>query len=565
MGVKSIISVDVDDAKFKQFHELFTKYQTQLSKTPGMWAQAGKEQDALSSNFEKMTAVLLAQGQIARDNDDADEKRGKRLSAAERLWTSIGKSSAFIAKNVLDVGTGLLKWGSLIGAGLLGGSLFGIDKMAGSVSSSRRSAMGMGLSIGEQKAFGVNFERLLDPNFLSQVNEMKSDPSKSGPLYTMGVGTGGSTEETATALVKAMRAKALATPTGMLGLLDSMTGLSAGTETWRRLHDMKGSEFNSLVAGNRRDIGGFNIDPATALKWQNFTTQMERAGESIFKVFVTGLAPLAEPLTHLSEAFTKFVTRLFPAGGNGPVQKGIENLGHWLDGLSGKMSAPAFLSSVDKFVSGTGQLAASIHDLAEDIDSLRIKAGGVGAGAGAIGDAFADSWHFWTDPIKNTWNKLNNNGTPDKDYFLSLAQGFAKQNKSDYGVAAAEMGLESSYGANTGTQAGGATGLYQLKPVWSKYFGQNADDPKQATDMATKINAILGKKYGNDMRAELAAYHLGETDFDKIYSAHRKDFMKYLPAESQDYVNKGVRIAVTINQNTGGSTTASVNALAAGS
>jgi hypothetical protein len=82
--------------------------------------------------------------------------------------------------------------------------------------------------------------------------------------------------------------------------------------------------------------------------------------------------------------------------------------------------------------------------------------------------------------------------------------------------------------------------------------------------MATKINAILGKKYNNDIRAELAAYHLGETDFDKIYSAHRTDFMRYLPKESQDYVNKGVQIAVTINQNTGGSTTASVNALRAG-
>jgi hypothetical protein len=565
MSTKSIVEIDVQDEAFKRFGDLFEKYAEVLAGTPATWKSVGKESTAVAKQFERMVAALLAQNQLSRESKDADEKRHKQLVSTEKLWTSMARSSGTIAKNVLDIGAGMLKWGSLIAGGLVGGGLFGIDKMAASVSNSRRSAMGLGMSIGEQKSFNINFERLLDPNFLSQVAEMKMDPSKAGPLYTMGVGTGGSTEQTAVALVKAMRTRALATPVGMLGMLDSMTGLNAGAEEWRRLHDMPGSEFNSLIAGNRRDIAGLNIDPATARKWTEFTKQMELAGGTIFKVFVTGLAPLAEPLTHLSKSLTEFVARLFPAGGNGPVQKGIEGLGHWLDGLSGKLSAPEFLSSVDKFVSSTGKIADSLHDLSEDFDSLRIMAGGVGAAGGAVKNSWIQGWHFWTDPIANAWHSLNNNGAPDADYFKSLAKGYANKNGSSYALAVAEMGLESSYGANTGTQPGGATGLFQIKPVWSKYFGENPDDPKQATDMATKINAILGKKYGSDFRAQLAAFHMGETDFDKVYKFHRKDWINYVDTVrpgTSNYVNQGMRIIV--NNNTGGSAHVSVNALAAG-
>lgn len=562
MATRSIISVDVDDAKFVRFQALYAKYTEELGKTPNAWKAAGKESAAMATQFERMAAALMAQNALSAESKDADEKRLKQLSTSERLWTSMSKSASSIARSVLDVGTGLLKWGGLIGGAALFGSMFGIDRMARDVSNSRRSAMGQGLSIGEAKAFGVNFERLLDPNFLSQVAEMKMDPSKAGPLYTMGVGTSGSTEDTAIALLKAMRARAVSTPIEQLGLLDTQTGLSAGTEEWRRLHDMKNPEFNSLMAGNRRDIAGLGIGDGTAQGWQNFTTQMERAGATIFKVFVQGLSPLSGPLTHLSEAFTKFVTQLFPASGNGPVQKGIENLGHWLEGLSGKLSSQSFLTSVDSFVSNTGQLADAMQTI---VDAVQHPGSTLGkAVVGAVKEDFIGGHQALLAGAKYGVSLLGKAG----DWVAkqaALAQ--LSQLDSAYGLPAGTLayvwGKESSFGFNPQDQPGknGAQGPFQIKPAVQG--GINAHNFSQSSNRAGQLIKEELARYHGDIAKAIAAYHLGDPAMDQTLSKYGSNWRKQVPYVSDLSPQKG--ISVTINNNTGGSTTASVNALAAGS
>lgn len=553
MAVKSVIDIDLKDEKFQQFTERWEKYQSALTKLPGAWADISKEQGKGASELERMTAALLAQNELLHAEQDADEKRLKRLTASERLWTSMAKSSASMAKNVLDISGKILGWGSLIAGGLLGGSLFGIDRMARDVSNSRRSAMGLGLSIGEQKSFNVNFERLMDPDFLSQVAEMKMDPSKAGPLYTMGVGTGGSTEDTAIALIKAMREKALATPVGQLGLLDAMTGLSAGTEEWRRLHDMKAPEFNSLIAGNRRDIGGLGIGEGTAKGWQDFTTQMERAGGTIFKVFVQGLAPLSGPLTHLSAAFTGFVTRLFPASGDGPVQKGIENLGHWIDGLSGKLSAPEFLSSVDKFMSSTGQLAGAIQDLADFIHTA----------AHPI-DAASNKASGWMSSFKEWLQPTPAGVTSSEKSYLD----YLGRKDMQYGFPSGlleKLHIQESGGSlYPKNSPKGAIGAFGFMPDTAKQYGIDPHDPVASAHAGPQYLYDLEQKYKGDLAKALAAYNWGQGNLDKDIAAHGKDWGNFAPKETQDYVRKIGGINITVSNNTGGSAQVSVNALQAG-
>ena len=228
MPTKSVVDVQVNDASFNRFQELFTKYQASLAATPGKWKEANKEASVLVEQFERLGATLLAQGQIERENAEADKDRVNRLKHTETLWTSINKSSQSVAKNVLDIGAGLLKWGALLGGGLAFGSLFGIDRIGSSAADQRRSSKGLGLSIGEQSAFQTDFGRLVDPNaYLGNINNAVSDVSKQGVLRGIGVNPNQSTSDVATDTLKAVYNLVHATPQGMLGAqLLSGRGLS---------------------------------------------------------------------------------------------------------------------------------------------------------------------------------------------------------------------------------------------------------------------------------------------------------------------------------------------------
>ena len=60
MTAKAVIDLDIDLSKAKRFQELFDKYTTALDKTPNAWKAVGKEQAAMASQFERMTAAMMA-------------------------------------------------------------------------------------------------------------------------------------------------------------------------------------------------------------------------------------------------------------------------------------------------------------------------------------------------------------------------------------------------------------------------------------------------------------------------------------------------------------------------
>jgi hypothetical protein len=119
---KAILDIDVNDQSFQRFQSLFGKYQEQLKATPGLWSKAGKEQAASAGEFEKMAASMMAISQLHREGADQTEKQNKTLTLSERLWTSMGRSTKDVAKNVICATGALLKWTGLLSAvsGILG-------------------------------------------------------------------------------------------------------------------------------------------------------------------------------------------------------------------------------------------------------------------------------------------------------------------------------------------------------------------------------------------------------------------------------------------------------------
>jgi Transglycosylase SLT domain len=550
VGVKSILDIELNSADFSRYAELFYKYQKALGKMPDMWKAINKEAAGAGKGFQSMTAAIMAQNHLAQGVSETQKKQNANLTLSERLWTSMAAASKSVASNIVNATRSLLSWSTAVGAigGLLGiGSLFGIGSLASNASNQRRSSMGLGMSIGEQKAFQVNFQRLVDPDaYLGFVNQIETDPTKAWSAYALGVKPTGNTETDAVALLQALRAKAQATPTNQLGLLTGQYGLSGvSTEDLRRLKSMSGGEFNQLISGNQRDVAALGISDPIAKGWQDFTTQLQRAGSEIFKTLVLGLTPLEKPLEHLSGAATKFLETLLKSD---LVKDAITNLSHWLENFSGKISTPEFLKSVETFTSDIGVLGQAIHAVAHPLDSAT-------PWASSLGGKATDLFH------------------PDDKYYTSTglqeARGYLsnvdKANKLIPGTMAWLWQQESSSSFNPPNSKAGAIGPFQLMPNTAKAFG--SDNPKdffESGDASGRYLESLEKYYHGNVEKALAAYNWGPDNVDRDIRLHRNDWLRFAPKETQNYISSAQKagITVNINENTGGSTHTTVSALA---
>ena len=74
----SVIDIEVNDESFKRFHELFKEYQEQLGEQPDAWSKVGEAVEGVGAGFAGMTAALLAQRQLFKEEEDALKKQIKQ-------------------------------------------------------------------------------------------------------------------------------------------------------------------------------------------------------------------------------------------------------------------------------------------------------------------------------------------------------------------------------------------------------------------------------------------------------------------------------------------------------
>lgn len=552
MAVKSVIDIDVDDAKFQRFNEIFKRYKTALEETKGTWGEIAKGQEELAERTQRIVAATLAANEAAKEGAEEEDHKVERLEKSERLWVSIHRSSAGVAKSILDIGAGIIKWGGALAGGLLGGSLWGLDRMAESTSDNRRRAMGLGTNIGEMRSFDINFQRAVDPNFLDKVNEMRNDPSKAWSLATMGVRSGGDTTQTAVELLKAMYNKAHTTNMP-LGMLDTITGLGVGTQAWQRLKTMQPQEFQQLLGQYQKGVGAMEPGERNAKAWTDFVTQLETAGESIKNVFVKGLAPLAPSLTKLSDAIVHLVQHAFPASGDGPIQKGIDKLSTELDKFAKYIGSDKFLTDVDRFVSGTGQLADAIDAIVDAVHHpgkafLSYQQHMIDKQMGWVKDALTGAMTWVTNGVAGAQLGM-----------VDSAAGLPK------GTADFLWGKESGRSFNP-RDNGDAQGPFQIKKSM-----QGGADPYSFADSAERADWLVKDEMNRhpdfDIQKAIAAYHFGDTLFAQALKGG-KNWMD-TPVNVGGGKTETARgylagLHITVQDKTGGQTEVIVNGIVGG-
>lgn len=372
MGARSIIDVDVNDDRFKAFLDLYSKYESGLKKAAPHWKASERSAEAAAQATAHITAETKKQAtlqqQVARAREkadrDAEKAQRKRLDDAKKRMDNIRDTTKSIAGFLASGTANLVKWVGIGGilTGLLGaGGLFGLDRLAASVGDARRSAQGLGITSGQQKAFGINFGRYVDPNSnLNAIAEAKSNYANRWAFSAMGVNPNGK-DPAQLAVEMALKAKQVFDKGDGSQQYAQAHGLLQfySMDELRRLHSISMKELNSAEHGYGRDARALALGDGTQRKWQDLSVQMERAGAQIKNVLVDGLTPLVGPLKELSSAVAETLKSLLQ---NPHLKDWIKDFGEGIEALGQYLGSDKFQTDMKEFAENVALIAQKIVD-----------------------------------------------------------------------------------------------------------------------------------------------------------------------------------------------------------
>jgi hypothetical protein len=380
MPLRSVISIDVDDSSFDKFFAKFQQYQQQAAgMTPlniGGGAGGGGRGARDGGGGGATVNVLKMLG--------VEAKKAQRITNDMRKdWDRISKASGLVARNVREIGSriihmaeGLTKFTGLMGLATgvaTGFGFLGMDVLGRSASGYRRAATGLGTSIGGMRAFGLDFGRFVDPNaFMGGISQAMRDPTHSPVLGALGVRPekGEETDTFAARALQRVQDLAKSTPENLLGtLLTSrrLTDLGVDLPTLMRLRNAPSGELGDQQRAFGRDRGAFNITPAQAKAWQDFTTSIERSRMSIETTFIVGLSPLAPALQHLGEAISKTLSAFLSKP---ELKQWIDQLADGIERFGKYIASDDFQKDVQSFITKVGDMAKAIGSFVEWVFDL---------------------------------------------------------------------------------------------------------------------------------------------------------------------------------------------------
>jgi predicted nucleic acid-binding protein len=347
MATKSVIEIDVLDEKFKAFANLFEKYQDSLKKMPGDWqkvnASANQGSASLSKNLQQAT----------KNQKDLN----KALGDSNYGFRNAARITGDIAKNLASSAISIAKWVAL---GSIGGG-FGLGALAGSASSVRRQAQGLGVSTGQLRSANVNLGKYIDPaSTLSNIADIQGDLSRGQILTRLGGKQG---QNPADMLADVIRNATQQFKAGgqtqqyaeAMGLTQVFT-----LEELRRLASLSEQELNETITQFKRDRELLNVDDASSRSWQEFFVQLKRSGNLIETSFIKNLTVLTPQLKDLSESVAKAIDGFL---GSEEVKQKLKDLATYIGSDEFKQAAAQFMEGLKQLGQAITWVVSSIPDV----------------------------------------------------------------------------------------------------------------------------------------------------------------------------------------------------------
>lgn len=656
-NAKSIIDIEVNDDQFKAFHALFEKYRSNLGDIPSILKQTSKASDGVNAaekksvdNTEKRLgtmqdltkalaahAAILDKGAAVREKTAREEAKYEksRNDFNKRLESSEARQNALIEKRqkyikemsnnlsgvigkTASIGINIGKWGVGIGLAMAGGGFFGMDRLGQSATADRSTARGLGVSSGALRAWRTDFAPYGNPDgLLSASSNAYSDPMMRATLQRAGVGSdvikAGNTSQIAE---QALR--------GLADFYNRNQGPNAqqiwqsrgfnnviGFNEMRQFAGASEQERNRMFANIRRDTSSLGNSDPTLLAWQNFSTQLTRAGQQIKATFLDGLGSLTGPMSKLSDALQNVIRQFMSSGAFSEVIKivsqGLNDLAQSFKDGSAQKGIQSFISAISKWAKdGTLEddlmtIERGIHKLASVLGWFApgnsntaegrkqqtrhniLTHGGMGAlvggavggvagsvipGAGtlaggalgasvggAIGTFLAgtkDAKYLGYQPVDiRTHNRL-----------FKLAQGLGIKNDYEAHILAA-IGSTESRGNPNAVSSAGAMGLMQIIPQMQKALGvTNPFDETQSMRGGARLFEQLYQHFKGDLTKTVAGYNTGQPNVDNAIKKYgEQHWLEHMPQETQQYVGRNAAnlrasgVSIRIDNSTGNAST----------
>lgn len=543
MAIRSVVDIDINDGRFKEFSAAFEKYQALLAKTPGAWANMDKD---MKSGFSTLSSALLAQLDIINKTNKAEADLTNTSNKTASAWRDVSKSTKSVLTNIKDTTISLFKWASIgsLFTGLLGaGSLFGLSELAAGVGATRRQTLGIGTTFGEKKAFDVNYGRIVDSDsYLSNVNASLHDVTKRSALYSAGLSdsdiSGKDTAQVALALIPKLKELADKTNPALLGQVLQARQLDKfiSLEDFERLRNTSKSELGGYAAAYGRDVKTLGQDEKTQRAWQDFSVQLSRAGGQIENIFVTKLTALVGPLDKFSDGIVKSIKSFVDSPA---FDKWIKSFADGIESAAKYIGSDKFQNDIRAFATDVGLVADA---LVRGLKTLGVipKTDEEQRKDNPWGQSHW--WGLYHTPYPDVIGPSGKSAPPGNNY--ATAPGVLSGAEKKYGLPKGLLwnafGAESGYGAHLKSPAG-ALGPLGFMPGTAKQYGLT--DPMSigmSAEAAGRYYTKLLKEFHGDIRKAVAAYNWGEGNVEKDIKLHGADWDrgKNLPKETRDYLDR---------------------------
>lgn len=396
MAAKTIITVDIDDSKFKDFKSVFDEYKAALEETPDVWKDAGSEMGAMTKASELLrndAEKRLALFQLQTAEEEKAEKKKtkaaledkKRHDEAMKRWKAVGGA-------IKSASAALIKFTAL-GVGVAGGAgLLGFNKLTNDASYARFQSMGLGVSSGAMQSANINYQSMFSNPAanLSAVRDAQQDLSKQKVFYAAGISNyqNKSTEQLLPDLIRAVKDMTDKTPKGQLAQTAQAYGYTDvfSMEDITRISQMSKAEIAANEAKMQQDAKALAVNDSTLKSYQDLQKQWDRFSQSMENTWIKGLEPLAPSLTKFSEAIDSAFAKLMNSGKLGPL---IDKLAAGITKFSNYLMSPEAEKDFDTLVKGIKEAAASVGAFAAFVKSILPDSATAGTAAAVGGGALA--------------------------------------------------------------------------------------------------------------------------------------------------------------------------------
>ena len=337
MAKRSIIDIDVNDEKFKEFLKIFHEYRESLEEMPEAWKKLGEAMGGTGSSFNKSaTATMKVLQESAMNIAGMADSLHKAVKAQEQFYhaTTVSnsgmnrlvRSSSTLGKTLFSIGKELFKLASI---GAIGGAV-GMFGLGDSAYRRQREARGLGLSTGQISAFKTYMAPYVEPgDLLNRAANARNDITKWWALSAMGIPIGKAQHENAEQLSfdlinQARKIWKQGPQTLQYAEARGLTAMGFSLDDLRRLANTPGSQLRSAEANAMRSAGAMGFSSKVGDEYTRMIVTLRKAGVVIESVLIKGLAPLAKPLSDMAIAFSKDFAAWV---GSSDAKKTIANFG----------------------------------------------------------------------------------------------------------------------------------------------------------------------------------------------------------------------------------------------